>query len=207
MSRISPVILPVMRAFDLFVPNLHHRALRDELFPMDEPARHHVHKEVAALIMRAFDRENPGSDVQDETVVTVRTERHGYVKKTPYIAGDLRAANLNELTIMTERFFNDPVVMSGTLEARPILVRIAPVTLPPPGGRQKSRRAKVGRAPPLLLLPRPLASLALTLWERSVVGQRPRGVGLRLGTLEARYPICGGSVWSRRMAKKRQRCG
>ncbi|CAM9583843.1 unnamed protein product [Laminaria digitata] len=98
------------------------RALRDELFPMDEPARNQVHRDVAALIMRAFDRENPGSDVEDETMVTIRTERHGYVKKTPYIAGDLRAANLNELTIMTDRFLSDPSVMSGTLEPGPDIV-------------------------------------------------------------------------------------
>ena len=120
--------------------NLHHRALRDELFPMDEPARHHVRKEVAAVVMRAFDRENPESNVQNETVVTVRIDRHGYVKEAPYIAGDLRAANRNELTIMTQRFLSDPVVMSGTLEAGPDLgpSRASDVAAP----RREAKKAK-----------------------------------------------------------------
>ena len=131
----------MVRAFDLFLPSPHHRALRDELFPMDEPARYHVSKEVAAVIMRAFDRENPGSSIQDETVVTLRIDRHGYVKETPYIAGDLRAANLHELTAMTERFFSDPVVMSGTLETGPDLgpYRASDVT----AQRQEAKKARV----------------------------------------------------------------
>lgn len=140
-SYFPPVILPLVRACGLFVPNVHHRALRDELFPMDEPTRNQVHRAVAALIMRAFDRENPGSDVEDETMVTMRTERHGYVKKTPYIAGDLRAANLNELAIMTDRFLSDPAVMSGTLEPGPDIVpyRASTNAAAP---RRKAKKAK-----------------------------------------------------------------
>lgn len=150
-ARIMSCSLPgilLMCALSIFFfcfPNLHRRALRDELFPMDEPARHHVCKEVAAVVMRAFDRENPESNIQDETVVTVRIDRHGYIKETPYIAGDLRAANLNELTIMTQRFLSDPVVMSGTLEAGPDLgpYRASDVAAPRPEAKKaKGKRGE-----------------------------------------------------------------
>lgn len=80
--------------------------------------RNQVHKVVAALILRSFDLEHPESDILDEAVVSIRIARHGYVKETAYVAGDLRTINRHtELTIMTERFLQDPTVMSGTLEA------------------------------------------------------------------------------------------
>ena len=155
---------------------------------MDEPARHHVHKEVAALIMRAFDRENPGSDVQDETVVTVRTERHGYVKKTPYIAGDLRAANLNELTIMTERFFNDPVVMSGTLEARPNIGPYRASDVAAPRREAKKPKGKGGACAAASS-----AAAATSLSRANVVGKKrgrskAEGCGVATGDVRGSLP-------------------
>ena len=178
----------MVRAFDLFLPNPHHRALRDELFPMDEPARYHVSKEVAAVIMRAFDRENPGSSIQDETVVTLRIDRHGYVKETPYIAGDLRAANLHELTAMTERFFSDPVVMSGTLETGPDLgpYRASDVT----AQRQEAKKARVkGGA----CAAASSAAAATSLSRANVVGKKrgrskAEGCGVATGDVRGSLP-------------------
>lgn len=100
---------------------IHDRAVRDELFPVDEPARNLVHKVVAAQILRTFERGNPESDILDESIVAVRIARHGYIKESSYVAGDLRMVNENEIAIMTKRFLNDPAVMSGDLEPAPAL--------------------------------------------------------------------------------------
>ncbi len=98
---------------------IHDRAVRDELFPVDEPARNQVHKVIAARILGVFEHCNPESEILDETVVAVRIARHGYAKESSYVAGDLRMVNKNELAIMTERFLKDPAVMSGALEPAP----------------------------------------------------------------------------------------
>lgn len=84
--------------------------------PSYGPARNRVHESVAALILRAFEGENPSSDIREEDTVAIRISRHGYIKETSYVAGYLRTANLNELTIMTERFLQDSKVTSETLE-------------------------------------------------------------------------------------------
>ena len=95
------------------------RAVRDELFPTDGPARDQIHKTFAAIILRVFDKEYPESDVRDDTVVNLRVKRHGFVKESSFVAGDLRTENKNALIIMAQRFLNDPVVMGGELEPAP----------------------------------------------------------------------------------------
>eukprot|EP00752_Nemacystus_decipiens_P012369 g10964.t1 len=92
------------------------RAVREELFPVDEPARNQIHEALAAIILRTFDRDYPESDVRDQTIVHLRVNRHRFVKESSFVAGDLRTTNKNTLSILTERFLNDPVVMAGELE-------------------------------------------------------------------------------------------
>lgn len=114
--------------------------------------RNQVHKVVAALILHAFDLEHPESDILDEAVVSIQIARHGYVKDTAYVAGDLRTVNRhNEMTIMTERFLQDPTVMSGTLEAtapgfpeEPLLSGANNPSAATPGEGATKRKSKAG---------------------------------------------------------------
>ncbi|CAN0526745.1 unnamed protein product, partial [Ectocarpus sp. 12 AP-2014] len=109
------------------------RALSAELFP--------VHRSVAVRILRMFDKENPSSDVLDDTVVNIRILRHQLVRESSFVAGDLRVENRNDLAILTERFLNDPAVISEEL-----LPATAPVTCttyaPPPHSGNATARGK-----------------------------------------------------------------
>ncbi|CAM9155519.1 unnamed protein product [Ectocarpus sp. 4 AP-2014] len=122
------------------------RALSAELFPVYGPAQDQVHRSVAARILYVFDKENPSSDILDDTVVSIRIQRHQLVRESSFVAGDLRVESRNDLATLTERFLNDPAVISGEL-----LPATAPVTCtmyaPPPhsgnatarGNKEKSK--------------------------------------------------------------------
>ncbi|CBJ26966.1 expressed unknown protein [Ectocarpus siliculosus] len=118
------------------------RALSAELFPVYGPAQDQVHRSVAARILCMFDKENPSSDILDDTVVNIRIQRHQLVRESSFVAGDLRVENRNDLAILTERFRNDPAVISGEL-----LPATAPVTCtayapPLPSGSATARGKK-----------------------------------------------------------------
>lgn len=87
-----------------------------------------MHRIVAAQVLRAFDQENPGSDILDETVVTVRIARHGFLMKSTYVAGDLRMIDKNEIVILIELFLNDPETMLGELKPAPASTSTRPTT-------------------------------------------------------------------------------
>ncbi|CAM9125862.1 unnamed protein product [Ectocarpus fasciculatus] len=118
------------------------RALCTELFPVDGPAQGQVHRSVAARILRAFDRESPSSDILDETVVNIRIQRHKVVKESSFLAGDLRVENKNDLAILTQRFLNDPIVMSGELQPSTSPVTCTMYAPPPHSGSATARREK-----------------------------------------------------------------
>ncbi|CAM9114810.1 unnamed protein product [Ectocarpus sp. 12 AP-2014] len=117
------------------------RALSAELFPVYGPAQDQVHRSVAVRILHMFDKENPSSDILDDTVVNIKILRHQLVRESSFVAGDLRVENRNDLAILTERFLNDPAVISGEL-----LPATAPVTCatyaPPPHSGNATARGK-----------------------------------------------------------------
>lgn len=124
------------------------RAVRDELFPRGEPARHQVHKILAAAILRKFDKYNPGSDVRDEHIVTMRIKRHGFFKESSFVACDLRTENKNAISILTERFWNDPVVIGGELGPAPACPLVCEGSTPHDSGCGPTRQEQEAETKP-----------------------------------------------------------
>ncbi|CAM9504799.1 unnamed protein product [Pylaiella littoralis] len=117
------------------------RATLEALFPVDESARDQVHRVVDAFVLRAFDQENPGSDILDETVVTVRIWRYGHLFESTHVAGDLRMTGQNEVIMMTELFLDDPKVISGELEPAPASASTGSSTHDPGSDTMSCKRA------------------------------------------------------------------
>ncbi|CAM9125939.1 unnamed protein product [Ectocarpus fasciculatus] len=115
------------------------RALNAELFPVNGPAQDRVHTSVAARILRAFDKQNPSSDILDETVVNIRIQRHNFVTESSFVAGELRVENKKDLAILTQRFLNDPAVMSGELPPATAPVTCTMYAPPPHSGSTTAR--------------------------------------------------------------------
>ncbi|CAN0117686.1 unnamed protein product [Ectocarpus fasciculatus] len=115
------------------------RALNAELFPVGGPAQGQVHRSVAARILRVFDQENPSSNILDETVVNIGIDRHALVTESSFVAGDLRMENKNDLAILTQRFLNDPAVMSGELQPATAPLSCTMYAPPPHSGSTTAR--------------------------------------------------------------------
>lgn len=115
---------------------------------MVEPARNKVHKVIAAIILHGFDTENPESDVQDETIVAVQLNRDGFVRESSFIAGDLRLENKNAVSILMERFLNDPAVIGGELEPAPAVSPPVEGSTTQDSGGDSARQEQEARADP-----------------------------------------------------------